>query len=171
MILKRSYESIPSCSITQKDSNILKYFVDNQEDPRYKEYGGFHTGVDIECKEVYAPCSCVVTYIGNNTDERNVVIVQYDSHTSFRFCNLLDVRVGVGPIEVGTLIGIANTFVHFELLTREESRWVVRVGGQTHYKHDPYEYAVGNVTFENWAQQLVEYDLDPMLERRFEEEV
>ena len=163
-------ELIRQCPITLTNSEVKVPWIDSEKDPWYKKYGGFHTGIDIIGRNVYANCPCVCTYIGHTEEDRNVVIIQYDKTTSFRFANLVSVNVSTNAIvEQGQLIGVANRFVHFEYLNRESSQWCVRVGHETYYKHDPYTYVKGEVEFNTYSQRLVGYEIDPNLQLIFDD--
>lgn len=162
-------EVIKYCPITLTSSFIRMPFVDNKKSIWYNRNGGYHSGIDIECRTVYALCPCVCTYIGYDTNDKHVVIVQYDAYTSFRYANLATVSVAVNEIipietEIGTTY---DGFVHFEYWNRTESEWIARVGKETYYKHDPYEYAVGNVEFDLSTEYDIEYDVDPDLQTLF----
>lgn len=140
------YEKLHNCPITQSSTNILVPFIDSDKDSWYKRYGGYHTGVDIEATSVYCLCAGIITYVGYDTEDLNVVTVQFNVNTTFRFANLKSVNVVEGrTIEQDELIGEADGFVHFELLTRELSKWQVRIGHEDHWKHDPITYARGEV--------------------------
>lgn len=159
---------IKNCPITKRTSFLKTPYIGNIHDKMYKKYKGFHTGVDIEGKEIYTICPGVCTLVGKNDDEGDVVIIQYDRNTSFRYCNLLSVSATMGSIVLpDQQIGIADKFVHFELLTRQVSDWVVRVGKEVHYKQDPTDYAYGNIPFDMLCEYLAEYDVDPMLQTIF----
>lgn len=158
---------IKDCPITLSTASIVMPFIDDVKSKEYKKYGGYHTGIDIKAEEVYANCHCVVIYVGYNTEDKNVVVIQYDVNTAFRFANLLSVNVEEGtPIETGTLIGIADEFVHFEYWNRQESEWIARASKETYYKHDPIEYVKGNVEFNNTVQNLEFQDIDPSIDQK-----
>lgn len=162
-------EVITNCAITQTDSTILNYWIDDTKSDEYKKHGGYHSGVDIEATDVYALCSCVCTYVGEDEYDQKVVIVQYDANTSFRYANLSRVDVVGGQIiTYEDQIGVADEFVHFELLTREESQWIVRVGKETYYKHDPISYVRGEYEFENEPETMVWNDVSPYLDDKVE---
>ena len=127
-------EVIKNCPVTLSDSTILMPFIDTKSNIWYNRNGGYHTGIDLSGKDVYAICDCVVTYVGHNPDENHVVIVQYDRATSFRFTNLTSVSVVKGrTITSGTHIGRCNKYVHFEYLNRTPPEIVVKAYEKTRH--------------------------------------
>ena len=104
--------------------------------PRSQEY---HPGVDVYADAAYSCSAGTVVAIGTNGESYDISIMQ-DANTMFRYCNLAtaDVRLG-SEVQVGFRIGNTDSFVHFEYCTRdkEDSIWVVRVGTEQYYKHDP----------------------------------
>ena len=150
--------------VTKSLLKIRRPYIDSTKDRNYIRYRFDHPGIDIYGKDIYAICSCVCTFTGYNEDDGYVIIVQYDRERSFRYCNLTDIYVRSGQlIEVGTLIGRCKEYVHFEFLSRDESRWPVRIGQQIHYKNDPYLYVSNQYTFINTATVKVNYDISPNL--------
>ena len=132
---------INNCPITKKNSKLLKRWIADSKSVEYTQNGGYHTGVDIEASEVYSICAGVCTYVGKSLEERNVVVIQYDHNTSFRYCNLDKIYIRKGQIiNTDEYIGSAHKFVHFEVLNPENSTWCVRVGNRQYYKHDPIKY-------------------------------
>lgn len=157
---------ITNCPITLIDSKVLRVWVDNSNSKAYKISNEYHTGVDVVASEVYSICAGVCTYVGRSSEERNVIIIQYDHNISFRYCNLDEVKIRKGQtVEYKEIIGIAHDWVHFELITTEYSNWCVRVGNRDYYKHDPLQYASGEVDFstsgavEDFVFYLVDQDL------------
>ena len=97
------------------------------------------TGVDLPSKNVYSYCDGVVLAVGK-VNNHYCVTVQYDVFNLLRYDHLSTIMVGAGDIiQTGTVIGIADRFVHFEYATKEKnsSKWSVRVGTQTYWKQDP----------------------------------
>lgn len=140
---------IVNCPITHKDSKILKDWIVDPKSKEYRQNKGYHTGIDIVAENVYSICAGVCTYVGKSSEERNVVIVQYDHNLSFRYCNLdvISVRKGQLISEPYTQeIGVAHEYVHFEAITTTKSNWCVRVGGRDYYKNDPMRYLKREVT-------------------------
>lgn len=158
-------EVIKNCLITQQDSKVLRTWLDDLGTQPYNSSKLYHTGVDLSATSVYAFCSCVCVYVGNDEKDKIAVIVQYDRNRAFRFSNLISTDVvGGQPLEKGTLIGIADTFVHFELLTREESMWGVRAGKEDYWKHNPIEYATGEITLDVPEESYTWYDVNPEID-------
>lgn len=158
-------EVIKNCLITQQDSKVLRSWLDDLGTQTYNSSERYHTGVDLSATSVYAFCSCVCVYVGNDEKDKIAVIVQYDRNRAFRFSNLKSSDVTGGqPLPKGTKIGEADNFVHFELLTREESKWGVRAGKEDYWKHDPIEYARGNIDLEVPAQTYTWYDVNPEID-------
>lgn len=158
-------EVIKNCLITQQDSKVLRTWLDDLGTQPYNSSERYHTGVDLSATSVYAFCSCVCVYVGNDEKDKIAVIVQYDRNRAFRFSNLKSSDViGGQPLPKGTKIGEADNFVHFEFLTREESEWGVRAGKENYWKHDPIEYARGNIDLEVPAQTYTWYDVNPEID-------
>lgn len=158
-------EVIKNCLITQQDSKVLRTWLDDLGTQPYNSSQRYHTGVDLSATSVYAFCSCVCVYVGNDEKDKIAVIVQYDRNRAFRFSNLKSSDLTGGqPLPKGTKIGEADNFVHFELLTREESAWGVRAGKEDYWKHDPIEYARGNIDLEVPAQTYTWYDVNPEID-------
>lgn len=162
-------EVIENCPVCLKTCFISMPYIDNKSNIWYNRNGGYHSGIDLQCKEVYSICPSVCTYVGYDNQDKHVVIIQYDAHTSFRYANLAEVLVNPGDIiEIEQQIGITyGNVLHFELLTRELSSWCVRVGHETYYKHDPYKYVKGEVEFDLRSEYNIEYDVDPDLQTLF----
>ena len=119
--------------ITYSNAPILKAWSTDMKD--------VHTGVDLQASDVYSYASGVVLAVGN-TDNHYCVTVQYDVFNLLRYDNLKSVSVGAGDVvQSGTLIGIADRFVHFEWATKNKnsSKWSVRVGSQIYWKQNPAE--------------------------------
>ena len=139
---------IVNCPITHKDSEVLKDWIDDSKSKEYRQNRGYHTGVDIAADDIYSICAGVCTYVGKSSEERNIVIVQYDHDVSFRYCNLHAVAVRKGQIiEPKMKLGVAHRWVHFEVITTSFSDWCVRVGGRDYYKQNPSAYARGFVDY------------------------
>ena len=64
---------IENCPITQSNTHLLVPWISDSRSKEYKNYGGYHTGVDIEATAVYALCPCVCTYTGYNKEDKNVI--------------------------------------------------------------------------------------------------
>lgn len=141
---------IENCLLTHKNSVVLKNCMMEVSSTRYLTGQQYHTGIDIEADTVYAICAGVCTYVGYSTEEKHVVLLQYDSNTSFRYCNLDAVNVRKGQvIDNEARIGHADKYIHFEVITTEYSNWCVRVGNKDYYKHDPTNYLLNNTEYEH----------------------
>lgn len=161
-------EVIKNCPVTLSDSTMLMPFIDTKSNIWYNRNGGYHTGIDLSGTDAYAICDCVVTYVGCNSDEHHVVIVQYDRETSFRYTNLTSVSVTKGStVASETHIGRCNKYVHFEYLNRTPSTWKVRSGNESYYKHDPISYVRGEVTFTNGSKTVQYFDIYPQIQTLF----
>lgn len=141
------YKKLPYSLLTKSATNMLAPYIDNENHSWYKQYGGYHTGVDIEGLEIYSYQSGVVTQIGTIDNALYAVVIQYTASTSFRYANMSSLFVKQGDvISQGQLIGIAKKFVHFEYLTSDKgaSEWSVRVGSVTYFKQNP-ELIIGEI--------------------------
>lgn len=155
-------EVIKNCLITQQDSKVLRSWLDDLGAQSYNSKERYHTGVDLSATSVYAFCNCVCVYVGQDESDKIAVIVQYDRNRAFRFSNLISADVISGQaLPKGTKIGIADNFVHFELLTREESEWGVRAGKEDYWKHDPIEYVRGQIDLEVSEESYIFYKVNP----------
>lgn len=158
-------EVIKNCLITQQDSKVLRTWLDDLGIQSYNSTARYHTGVDLEATSVYAFCSCVCVYVGNDESDKTAVIVQYDRNRAFRFSNLRSADVvGGQALPTGTKIGDADNFVHFELLTREESEWGVRAGKEDYWKHDPIEYARGEIDLDVPEESYIFHKVNPEID-------
>ena len=158
-------EVIKNCSITLQDSKVLRYWLDDLGVDDYGSRKSYHTGVDLAASSVYAFCNCVCVYVGEDESDKIAVIVQYDRNRAFRFSNLKSADViGGQALPKGTKIGTADNFVHFELLTREESEWGVRAGKEDYWKHDPIEYVKGNIDLDVSEESYEHFMINPEIE-------
>ena len=146
-VIMTVYKKLPYSLLTKSATNMLAPYIDNENHSWFKQYGGYHTGVDIEGLEIYSYQSGVVTQIGNMDNNLYAIVVQYTASTSLRYANMSSLFVKQGDvISQGQLIGIAKKFVHFEYLTRDKgtSEWSVRVGSITYFKQNP-ELIIGEI--------------------------
>lgn len=121
------------------DTCILVPWIDNPYDKQYKPYG-YHTGVDLKCTNVYSGVSGVVIQTGIDSSGMYELTIQYDAITSLRYMHLKHVSTHTGAIlQAGDHIGVADKYVHFEYIStqQETSKWPVRVGAVTYFKHNP----------------------------------
>ncbi|MCD8211643.1 MAG: M23 family metallopeptidase [Oscillospiraceae bacterium] len=142
-----SYKTIIDCPVTKTTSQVLYPYIDDKKDYWYNIYGGYNTGIDIECDNVYSICPSVVIFIGQE-NKYYTVVIQYTSEICFRYCHLKNVNVERGQIcDSGELIGKASKFCSFELLTKTQnnSTWPVRISSKTFYIQNPEEYADGTI--------------------------
>lgn len=149
---------ITNCVVTQQDSNVIKEYVDNNRDPLYREYKGYHTGIDIEGSYVYSLCPGVVVSVGQMPESSMLsVIVQYDNNNCFVYNNLVDVKVTEGQtVSAYHLLGQCKKYVHFEYINSTPSIWPVRVGMVTFYKHNPTTFATeGYGSLINYAASIL----------------
>lgn len=172
---------IKNCLITKTDCRVLKPFIDTPKSYQYRLYKGYHPGIDLECKKVYAPCHTTLLYVGYDEDRKQCVVLQYDSDICLRFSNLDTIAVTdeFQKIEQGTLLGTCKRFLHFEVLSYfTQSDWPVRILDTDYFKIDPTDYA--DPSFEwNLRSQYVPsainddgtIELDPMIQTVFETEV
>lgn len=162
-------EVIKNCLITQQDSKVLRSWLDDLGTQTHNSKERYHTGVDLSATSVYAFCNCVCVYVGEDESDKLAVIVQYDRNRAFRFSNLTSIEVTGGQaLPKDTKIGEADHFVHFELLTREESEWGVRAGKEDYWKHDPIEYARGTIDLDVPEQSYTWYDVNPEIDTNVE---
>lgn len=157
-------------------------WIESDSDLQYKSYGGYHTGIDLAASEVYSCTSGVVTQVGTDSSGMHELTIQYDATVSLRYMNLKNVSVRVNAIiHKGDYIGAANKFVHFEYISinKEDSKWPVRIGTVTYFKHDPDLLFTGKVLLNSndWSKiQVVNtyydtpYDIDANMQSEFEAE-
>lgn len=132
--------SIPNCPITKTNSEILKSWVADKDSYAYIDNGGYHTGIDLECKKVYSVCYGVVIELGMHDDGYYYVTVQYDKNKCVRYMHLKSESVLLGGVVAKEdEIGEANKYVHFEYMTVDKgsSIWGVRIDRRTYYKQNP----------------------------------
>lgn len=120
-------------TITYNNTPPVKSWSTNNSD--------VHTGFDLLADNVYSYTDAVVLAVGH-VDNHYCITVQYDVFNLLRYDHLQSVAVGAGDvIQVGSVIGKADRFVHFEYATKEQnsSKWSVRVGNQIYWKQNPME--------------------------------
>ena len=129
------YKEYSYSPITKSSVKILVPWISNRQSKLYSTYKTLHTGLDIQTHDVYGFQSGVVTQIGKDEDGHSVVTVQYSGHVSLRYGHLMGVYVKSGEtLFVGSFIGVAYKYVHFEYVTTESSIWPVHIGTITYYK-------------------------------------
>lgn len=148
-----TYTTIPDCTITRTTSNVLYPYIDSDTDEWFKRYGGFHTGIDVQCKSVHSACQGVVIMIGEDHEDGTLEItIQYDAYQGFRYCHIERSLVQPGDIiQNGQWIADAKDFVHFEYIDvkEENSQGICHVGTMNYYKHNPLVYATGEQVLPN----------------------
>lgn len=130
---------ITNCVVTNSDSTVIKEYVDSDRDERYKLYKGYHTGIDLSGQDVYSMCPGVVSIVSIDPNSNMIsLVIQFDATNCLIYSNLIDCTVDVGQtVDTYAKVGTCKDYVHFEYANKVPSRWPVRVGAQTFYKHDP----------------------------------
>lgn len=172
---------IKNCLITKSDCKIIKPFIDNVKSYQYRLYKGYHPGIDLECKTVYAPCNITMLYQGYDEDRRRCIVLQYDGDICLRFSNLssISLKNEFQKVYKGDELGKCNKFVHFEILSYFiQSDWRVRVLDREYSKLDPTAYAQPDYA---WNLQSIyrnnpllddgSIELDDSIQTEFESEV
>lgn len=126
---------LSNCPITKSDAKVLKECVMSTSDPLYRTYREFHTGVDLETKDVYSMYDGTVVYVGQNDKKQYSVIIQTGSSLCicYRWLNSISVRAGLS-ISAQQYIGEVKKYVHVESYNNIQSNWAVRIGKQDWYK-------------------------------------
>lgn len=167
--------------ITHGTTQVLVPWIESTADAQYKSYGGYHTGIDLKADEVYSCESGVVTQVGTDSSGMYELTVQYDAAVSLRYMHLKHVSVRAGAIlHKGDFVGTADKYVHFEYISvnAEGSKWPVRVGKVTYFKHNPELLFSGQVLLNSndWsAIQVVTtyyntpYEIDSGMQSEFED--
>lgn len=134
---------IHECGVTQMDSTVLKDYAVYANDPAYKHIHKYCPGLDLSGTIAYTIYPGMVVYIGEG-DYGKTVIVQTGDAFCVSFGHLSSVLVSQNSV-LGTIysVGTCDKYLHLELLTRNESKWPVRVGSETWYKDDPYKLLDG----------------------------
>lgn len=137
---------ISNCEITGQTSKVLKECVMSDKHSLYKEYGGYHTGVDIEGSSVFNLFDGVVVWVGKNTQTYSVIVQTGDTFCMV-YSNLTTADVIKGEsINKGRKLGDVYKYVHVEKLSNDTSKWPVRVGQRTWYKADVTGMLYGGYT-------------------------
>ncbi len=128
---------ISNCEITKQDSEILRSCVMDKNSQEYKKTRQFYTGVDLTATDVYSAYQGTVVLIGKDEHGQNV-IVQTGSSFCINYSHMTNIDVRAGQqISARDRLGLANKYVHVELLQSAQSYWPVRISSATWYKHDP----------------------------------
>lgn len=125
-----------NCVITGGDALVLRECVMSNTDPLYREYKGYHTGVDLATERVYSLYSGTVVDIGQGSEGQSVVIQTGSSLCiCYRWLRATTIQVGQ-DINEKTYLGIVNKYVHVESYEKSKSAWPVRLGNNEWYKSD-----------------------------------
>lgn len=149
---------ISNCEITKQDSKVLKDCVMTNTSSLYKEYGSYHTGMDIAGDNVYSMYDGTVVSAGRSGSKYSVII-QTGSSVCMCYKNLTSKpSVNLGDnVSSGDLIGHVNGYVHVEALTKQKSLWAVRVGTNTWYKYDVSAVIYGGISQLEDSDQAIQF--------------
>lgn len=131
---------IENCEITKSNAEILIPYIGSTKSGDYKRYGFLHDGITLKATNAYSPCFGTVVSVGQSTNNTYTISIQYNAFSLLRICNLSTCNVKAGQaISTNTHIGTAKSKIKVEYATNrsEGSASVVRVDGNTYYKHDP----------------------------------
>ena len=133
--------TILGCDITHSDAEVLVPYIDDISSSDYKKYKMLHDGITLSSPSAYSPCFGTVVDVGRAIDGTYTVSILYDPNSIIRMCNLETCNVKAGQaISTNTRIGsVKHNKLKIEHATtrNEGSQSVVRVDGNTYYKHDP----------------------------------
>lgn len=149
--------------VTHGNVKILRYFNIREKQFFHRNVLSYHTGVDIQCKEVYSGFPGTVVYIGKPDLKTSSVIVQYNDNNAFAYCNLKGVNVRKGDIvDTDDLIGTCVDFVHIEYLTTApENKFRVMLTKQMFYKQDPLDILL------NGYESFIDYPVEVAVSQAF----
>lgn len=148
--------------LTLSDSSIIvKYQPDiNKPKPSF--------GVNILTTKCYSVCTGVVLQILRNSKNTYTVSIQYDANLLLRYGNLLTADVNLGDlIHLQQLVGLCNTYVTFEVCTKQISKVPVVVDNVVYYKQDPMPILTGEMKLENAAYIKKTYTVNPNIQTIF----
>lgn len=97
------------------------------------------TGALLKVDTAHSICEGLVVYVGKETDNQFVVMVEYSPSKWIRYCNLNSVSVKTNQkVGQNDIIGSCykNT-LRFEYCNLQQSNHIVRISNITCYKHDP----------------------------------
>lgn len=140
---------IKNCPVTKTDSNVIKEYVVDENSKYVLDSKSIHTGVDIECENVYSVFDGVVIQCCM-LDDHMSMIVQYNGTYCVRYAHLKSCECTAGHlVKNGDLLGVADEFVHFELLStvRSTSGTKVTVESLRLFKIDPMDVVCGKMKF------------------------
>ena len=149
--------------VTHGDVKILKYFNIKDRIPYHRVSSGYHTGVDIACKEVFSGFPGTVVLLNKPDARTYTVIVQYNSTNAFAYCNLSSVDVELGQqIDTDDKIGNCAEFVHVEYLNKSATnRFRVLLTKQIFYKQDPLDILL------NGYENMIDYSAEVSFSQSF----
>ena len=149
--------------VTHGDVKILKYFDISNKAPYHYNTTGYHTGVDIECSEVYSGFPGTVILVNKPDCKTYTAIVQYNAENAFAYCNLQSVNVEEGQqVDTDDLIGTCSKFAHVEYLTKSNpNKFRVLLTKQVFYKHDPINILL------NGYNEMIEYSAEVAVSQSF----
>ncbi len=149
--------------VTHGDVNILKYFDITTKSTYHRSTIGYHTGVDIECSNVYSGFPGTVILVNRPDGKTYTAIVQYNAENAFAYCNLQSVNVEEGQqVDTDDLIGTCSKFVHVEYLTKSNTtRFKVLVAKQTFYRNDPINILL------NGYDSMIQYSSEVAVSQSF----
>lgn len=125
------------CDVTQGPAEIVKSYID-VDFLENKIATELHSGVDIKTTSVYSVSPGLVKLIGNVDGKHVNIFIQSDDTNCYNYCHMKTCAVEYyDAVELGTYLGEADEFVHFEYLNTQRSRWPFRIGTSTWYKHNP----------------------------------
>lgn len=136
--------TISKCPITKSNAKIVRSWIVDKNSTAFKNHGGYHTGIDLQCTTVYSVCYGVVIELGMHDEGYYFVTVQYDKDNCVRYMHLKSESVTLGSLVAkDDEIGEANKYVHFEYLTSKEGQpsLPVRIDTVTFYKQNPTNIA------------------------------
>lgn len=156
------YGKIKRCTISHTDAPIILPYIDSVDNINYiRNKRQLHSGIDISCNVIYAPCNCVILST-NKVDTFDAIILQYSASICLRFTHLKSVVVQPGNLILAdTKLGVADSYVHVEYLDTSVGTipdWVVRIGPLQLYKHNPISMLDGTFVYDNEVQLQNDYD-------------
>lgn len=120
----------------------------------------YHTSIDVYGESGYNLLAGIV--IGVSTGiEKVAVTIRISSDYCMRYGNLKNVKAVVGDaVQTHAKLGDSyNGYVSFEYCTTIRSKFVVRAGDNTYFKHDPYDFLINDIFPEipNYSYDYVKY--------------
>lgn len=133
--------TITGCDITHSDAEVIIPYIDDVSSSAYRQYKMLHDGITVLSSSAYSPCFGTVVDVGRTVDGTYTVSILYNPNSIIRICNLETCNVKAGQ-DIPTNICIGSVKynklkVEHATTRKERSSSVVRVDGNTYYKHDP----------------------------------